>query len=263
MAQLPTSQERSCAKLPKSGAKLHAGTVSHRRAIRWWIQHYKGFTYLMSAAGPLSVYHPNHIFTGCGWDAQSASLLFKQEAPRTILLLGLGGATAARQYRHLFPQARITAIEADSTIIAAARSHFDLDSLDLEVICDRAEAYLERSRRSFDAIIDDAWPVSPNEPRAARDDPDWGRRVLARLQGRGVLSVNVYARHQCARDHARLLNRLRRLFPAVREVGLPGRLTTVLVAGSTLSDGRRARAGIPSTPADCRHALSALTYRTR
>lgn len=263
MAKLPTSQERSRAELSVPIVALRPSMVTVSPARCWWIQQHDSYTYLMSAAGPLSVYHPNQVFTGCGWDAQSASLLFKHEVPRTILLLGLGGGTAARQCRHLFPQARITAIEANPMIIEAARSHFHLDRLDLQVICDRAEDYLKHARQTFDAIIDDAWPVSPDESRSAWIDLDWVRRVLPRLRVRGVVAINTYARHHFARDYLRLLAHLRSCFPVVREVALPNRITTVLVAGSALQNGKQVRAVIPSTPADCHHALSALSYQTR
>jgi predicted O-methyltransferase YrrM len=238
-----------------------ASTCDSRHA--WWVHRQRRTTYLMSAVGVLSQYQPDRVFTSCGWDAQSASLLFKPMAPTSILLLGMGGGTAARQCRHLFPSARITAIESDRSIVAVARRHFDIDRLGLEVICCRAEDFLTRSRQVFDAIIDDAWPVSPGQRRAALDAEDWGRRVLSRLHRDGVLAVNLYSREQCATDHARLVVRLSELFSVVREVGLPGRLTTVLVAGSALHDGRGARAAIPAAAMqEARHALSALSYRT-
>ncbi len=216
----------------------------------------------MSQAGPFSVHHPTQVFTGRGWDAQTASLLFLPKAPSSILLLGLGGATAARQCRHLFPAARITAVESDSEIISTARQLFGLDNLRLNVVCDRAESYLARSQSRFDAIIDDAWPTTLLASRSAVDDINWVSRLIHMLKPQGAAAVNILSHGQDDGVYRRVLERMRRMGLCVREVGLPGRLTTVLVAGSNLLDGHHARGRIAFLPSGSYKALSVLSYRS-
>lgn len=55
--------------------------------------------YLDAPEGTFSYYHPREIFTGFSWDALSASPLLARRRVESILILGLGGGTAARQCR--------------------------------------------------------------------------------------------------------------------------------------------------------------------
>lgn len=229
----------------------------------WWIERAGDAVSLMTSLGAFSVYLPAHVFTGRGWDAQSASLLLLPSAPARILLLGLGGGTVARQCRHLFPRARIVAVEIDGEIVKLARRHFQLGESDIDVVHDSAEAFVRSSRQSFDAILDDAWPMTVAGPRQALADPSWPSRCMRRLTPGGLLGVNAYASAASRQAHRSLLRRLRQTFDDTREVRVPGRLTTVLVGGQGLRDGTKVRLAIRCLPAAERAHLESLSYRTR
>lgn len=228
---------------------------------RWWVKESGGKLYLVSRAGLLSVYDPHAVFTGRSWDAQSASVLFATTPPRSILLLGLGGGTVARQCRYMFPAANITAVEADKDIITLARRAFGVRDLGVRVIWDRAEEFLVRTRQRFDVIIEDAWPMGPGQARIRSDDDAWETRLERRLTDRGVLAVNVHSRGHRSRSYFEVLRRLRTRFAVVREVGLPGRLTTVLAAASNMRSGLEARGALGQLPLDARDAMRKMSFR--
>lgn len=204
----------------------------------WWIDRSGGVVQLMTRMGAFSVHDPSHLFTGRGWDAQSVCLLLGRAAPRDLLLLGLGGATAGRQCRALFPDAKIVGVEVDARIIAVAQREFNVGASGITIVHDSAENFLRRGRRRFDAIVDDAWPLAAPRPRAALDDPGWIERCRSRLRSGGLLAVNLYAREALPKDHRHVVRGLREVFAHVREVRVPGRLTTVVVGGDDLRDGR-------------------------
>ena len=140
-----------------------------------------------------SFYEPGRAATGSVWDALAAPLLWLPPAKRrSVLILGLGGGSAARLVRSVAPRARIVGVERSAEVIRAARRWFDLDALGVEVVRDDARRFLQRSRRRFDVVIEDVF-VGP-----ARDvhKPEWmldGGLVSAsrRLRRGGLLVSNT------------------------------------------------------------------------
>ena len=89
------------------------------------------------------------LTTGSVWDALAAPLLLLPPARRRrVLLLGLGGGSAARLVRALAPRARIVGVELDREVLRAARRHFDLDALGVEVVNADAREYPRASTRA-------------------------------------------------------------------------------------------------------------------
>jgi spermidine synthase len=126
------------------------------------------------------------------------------------LLLGLGGGSAARVVRAVAPCARIVGVEIDPAVVRAARRWFELDALGVEIVIDDAAAYLARTRRRFDAVLED---VFMGEARRLRKPPgfplpalDHVRRVL---RAGGVAVSNTL--DESAAVRAALVARFRRL----------------------------------------------------
>jgi spermidine synthase len=140
-----------------------------------------------------SWWKPGRTTTGSVWDALAAPLLLlPPERRRSLLVLGLGGGSAARVLRSLAPSARIVGVERDASVLRAARRGFGLDELGVEVVEADARDYLAGLRRRFDLIVED---VFVGRDRGVRK-PDWlGAAVLGRLAGRlapgGVLVSNA------------------------------------------------------------------------
>lgn len=227
----------------------------------WWLEQADGVTLLMTALGAFSVFHPKHVFTGRGWDAQVAASFFRAQPPTDVLLLGLGGGTVARQYRTLYPHARIVAVELDGGVVEVARHRFKVDQLGIEIVRGRAENYIARGSSKFDVIVDDAWPFVQPERRSAYVDPLWPHRLKRRLRVGGMLAINAYAA-RIDRATAQLASRLKVACRCTREVGLVGRLTTVLAAGDALRDGRQARGTVRALAARAGYQLAALRFRS-
>jgi spermidine synthase len=105
-----------------------------------------------------STWEPGRETTGSVWDGIAAGLLaLPPLRRRSVLLLGLGGGSAARVVRALAPRARIVGVEIDPTVVRLARRWFDLDALGVEVVTDDAARYLRRTRARFDAVLEDVF----------------------------------------------------------------------------------------------------------
>ena len=94
--------------------------------------------------------------------AMMGFLLFRssaQEPACDIALIGLGGGSLAKFiYRHL-PHGRITALEIDPAVVAAAREHFLLpgDDARLKVITGDGAAYVQAHPESCDVLLVDGF----------------------------------------------------------------------------------------------------------
>jgi spermidine synthase len=228
----------------------------------WWLEQSDGATLLMTDLGAFSIYHPTHVFTGRGWDAQVAITYFLASTPRDILLLGLGGGTAARQFRTLYPRARIVAVEIDASVVDVAKRSFDLLASDVEVVCASAETYVAKSTRRFDVIIDDAWPFGCQAARSASVDTEWPEKLRRRLRHDGVVGINLYSASRDAATRSTVIARLKEVWSCIREAGFSGRLTTVLAAGEALSNGHQARRAMQAAVPFAHECWTDLRFRS-
>jgi len=182
--------------------------------------------------------------TGSVWDALAAPLLALPPARRrSVLILGLGAGSAARVVRAIAPAARIVGVELDPRVVAAARRHFALDALDVEVVCDDALRFLARERRRFDLVIEDvfigrsralhkpAWLPAPGLELAAR-----------RLAAGGILVCNAI-------DEARAASSaLAQLRPHRLSLRYADYDNCIVAASTRRLDARRLRALIAADP---------------
>lgn|GEM_PF-628419 len=204
-----------------------------------------------------SFYRPGSALTGSVWDALAAPLLaLPAERAPSLLLLGLGGGSAARVARALAPAARIVGVEIDPEVVALARRHFELDALGVEVVVADASAYLAQARERFDAVLDD---VFVGAGRAVRK-PAWLLErglaaAAARVAPGGLLASN-------ALDEApAVARRLAAHFPRVVAIGIEGYDNRVLVGGSAGLGARALRAAVARSPV-LAPTLRALSFRT-
>jgi spermidine synthase len=204
-----------------------------------------------------SWYAPGSPPTGSVWDALAAPLLLLPPARRrSLLVLGLGGGSAARLARRLAPRAAIVGVERDPEVVAAARRWFDLDALGIEVVVADAEAYLRRSRRRFDAILED---VFVGRGRGAHK-PEWlpepGLALAkARLAPGGLLVSNAI-------DEADAVARtLRALRPALLQIEVEDYDNRILIGAPRSATARLLRAAVSAHPL-LGGAASRLCFRT-
>ena len=204
-----------------------------------------------------SYWEPGRVATGSVWDAVAAPILALPPARRrSVLLLGLGGASAARLARVLAPRARVVGVEIDPEVVRLARRWFDLDELGLDVVTEDAREYLARVRRRFDVILEDVFVGSG---RAVRK-PDWlpepGLALAARRLTRGGVLVSN------ALDEAPAVSRsLARRFPRVLQIEVEGYDNRVLVGGPAVLSARHLRAAVSASHV-LRPTLPRLSFRT-
>jgi spermidine synthase len=203
-----------------------------------------------------SWWRPGRCATGSVWDALAVPLLaLPVRRRRAVLLLGLGGGSAARLLRRLAPSARIVGVEIDREVVRAARRWFGLDALGVEVVRADALQFLARERRRFDLILDDVFVGTGEAVAKPAWLPEPGLALAAlRLARGGLLATNQLDRVGLA---ARALARVTRSQVEIRIAGFDNR---VLVGGPDL-DARRLRAAASRTP-ELAPALRRLSFRT-
>jgi SAM-dependent methyltransferase len=191
-----------------------------------------------------SWYAPGQASTGSVWDALVAPLLWLPRARRrSVLILGLGGGSAARLVRAIAPRARIVGVERDAAVLRASRRWFDLDRLGVEVVEDDAQRYLRRSRRRFDAVLDDVFVGRGRRVRKPEWLPRPGLELAARRVGHGGLLVSN------ALDEAgAVIRAMREIYPSSLRIELDGFDNRVIVGGPATLEARGLRAAAAREP---------------
>jgi len=140
-----------------------------------------------------STLRAGQVSTGSVWDAIVApALALAPGSLRSALILGLGAGSAARLLRALAPGAHIVGVEQDARVIAAARRHFDLDALGLELVVTDALSALRRDRRRFDVVIEDVFVGTSQHLRKPEGFPAPGLMLAwRRVALGGVLISNT------------------------------------------------------------------------
>ena len=170
--------------------------------------------------------------------AMMAFLLFAP-APHELLMIGLGGGSIARFAHARLPRTRVTVVEINPEVVAAARSFFGLppDEGRVKVLVADGAAYVPASPAAYDVLLLDAF----EDGRSVRQLATQGFYDACRdaLRPDGILVVNFIA------DEPRFgayLARLERAFggkvlclPAEDRVnmivlGFRGRATRIAVA---------------------------------
>lgn len=214
---------------------------------------------LRAPEGTFSYFHPERLFTGFSWDSQTGSLLLPSRPVRSVLLLGLGGGTVARQCRALFPRAEITGVELDARVVETAYEHFGLAASRVRAVVAPGEEYLRRTRRRFDAVLDDMWPAAPG-PKPIFRERALAALVASRLSEGGVYAVNVYGAPAAAPEWREAAARLAPHFATLREVRPARGQTTVVAAGQNLLSAAAARARLAALPGEFAAGLGHLTF---
>jgi spermidine synthase len=139
----------------------------------------------------MSTWHPSRLLTGYGWDAITAASLLGPRPPRTLLLLGLGGATVLRQLLHLLPDLEVTAVDLDPRALEEAPRNLGAAAGRVQMINADAYAWTEHCPRQFDIVIDDIYAQGTED--VFRPVP-FNSQLVSRLQPRlhpdGLLVAN-------------------------------------------------------------------------
>ena len=204
-----------------------------------------------------SFYQPGSAVTGSVWDAIVAPLLaLPARRRRRLLMLGLGGGSAARIARAIAPSCHIVGVEFDAAVVSAAREHLDLDSLDVEVVVGDALGFLREDARHYDAIFEDVFVGRGDDVHKPGWLPEPGLGLAKkRLAPGGILVSNTLD------ESPVVCHALRAMFPDVVSIDVEDYDNRILAAGRKLGSAAALRKAIASD-ATLRETLPRLKLRT-
>ena len=104
-------------------------------------------------------------------------------APRSALLLGLGGGAMTRHLAHYLPAVAVTVVDRDPEVIAIARRYFRFEHA---VIKADAREFVKAARHAFDVVMVDLYDAAG----AISFAPRFWRDCRAALRPGGAIAVN-------------------------------------------------------------------------
>ncbi len=140
-----------------------------------------------------------------------ASLLLRDDSrfPRKVLLIGLGAASLTKFLYRNCPLAKLTVVEIEPRVVAAARQFFKLpdDPLRLNVVIADGAQFIAEHNKSYDLILVDGFDEDARP--GALDTLPFYQMCRARLNNNGIMAVNLLGR---SRGFAASLERIRSSF---------------------------------------------------
>ncbi len=140
--------------------------------------------------------------------AMMAFLLFRRE-PSDIALIGLGGGSIAKYIHRHLPQSRLTALEINPEVVAAARAYFMLppDDERLSVITGDGAAFVHENPDSQDVLLVDGFDAKRIVDALA--SAEFYRACKDMLRPGGVAVFNLWGSDEY---YPRYFDRLSRAF---------------------------------------------------
>lgn len=125
-----------------------------------------------------------------------ASLLLRPDPawPRRALLIGLGAASLTKFLHRYRPDARLTVVEIEPAVVAAARQHFRLPDEDqrFQVVIGDGADFVAGSRQKFDLIMVDGFDDKART--GMLDSAPFYANCSALLSDDGLLVTNLLSR---------------------------------------------------------------------
>lgn len=121
------------------------------------------------------------------------SFMLFEPAPRDILMVGLGGGSIARFVHARLPMTRMTVVEINPRVLAAARAHFGLPEENERLVVEIADgaAYVPAHRGCADVLLLDAFEDGVSVKALATQA--FYDACRAALRPGGILVVNFIA----------------------------------------------------------------------
>ena len=166
-----------------------------------------------------------------------ASLLLREESrfPRKVLLIGLGAASLTKFLYRNYPLAKLTVVEIEPAVVAAARQFFKLpdDPLRLNLVIGDGVEFVMSNDKTWDLILVDGFD---SEARAGGlDTLPFYQAAQARLSDNGIMAVNLLGR---SKGYKASVERIQTAFDG-RALAFPscdsGNTIAFAAAGDTIS----------------------------
>ena len=131
-----------------------------------------------------------------------ASLLLREESrfPRKVLLIGLGAASLTKFLYRNYPLAKLTVVEIEPDVVAAARQFFKLpeDPQRLKILIGDGVEFVMSSDKTWDLILVDGFDA--NARAGALDTLTFYLAAQSRLSSNGIMAVNLLGRSRGFKD---------------------------------------------------------------
>ncbi len=176
-----------------------------------------------------SVYVPNTIRLGGYWDLFLITpYLTNENAPRSLLVVGLAAGTITKQFAQVYPEIKMDGIEIDPAIVRVGREWFDMNEKNLNVIVDDGRAALRKYNSRYDVIIVDAYrqPYVPFHLATVEYYKELGQH----LTERGVIAINAARTPNDARLVNALAATMHQIFPTILLMDYPNDTNTIVLA---------------------------------
>lgn len=137
--------------------------------------------------------------------------------PKRILLIGLGAGSLTKFCYWKLPQARVTTVEIDESVWAAASFHFKLppEDIRLSIVIDDGVDFINKKGPGYDYILIDGYDEDAKV--GLLDSLPFYQACWARLNEGGVLATNLFGR---SKKYGPPLKRLAEAFEG-RSLALP------------------------------------------
>jgi len=138
---------------------------------------------------------------------------------KKVLVLGVAGGTVIHMVHTLFPEAEITGVEIDATMIGIGKKYFSLDTIhSLHIVCEDAKVFVvaeEKKGHSYDLVIMDMF-FGRVIPAFILEDPFLGN-VKKIVRENGCLVINYLRELEYQKRSDTFMMRLQSHFPVVRD----------------------------------------------
>jgi spermidine synthase len=157
--------------------------------------------------------------------------------PRKVLIIGLGAASITKFLYRNFPLSKLTVVEIEPRVVAAARQFFKLpdDPKRLNIVIADGAQFIAENDKTYDLILLDGF--DENARPGELDSLPFYQMCRARLNDNGILAVNLLGR---SRGYAASLQRLRDAFDT-RALAFPscesGNVIALAATGSHIRTG--------------------------
>ncbi len=183
-----------------------------------------------------------------------ASLLLRDASnfPRKVLLIGLGAASLTKFLYRNYPLAKLTVVEIEANVVAAARHFFKLpnDPLRLNIVIADGVEYMANSDKTWDLIMVDGFDADARA--GGLDTLPFYQAARAHLSDNGILAVNLLGR---SRGFEESVERIRKAFEG-RALAFPS-----CDSGNTIAFAASGEA-VNLSLADLKEQASALKEKT-
>lgn len=190
--------------------KSHSIDISEKNGVRFlhfgshWVQ------------GAMRIKRPFDLELAYAQDMMAGLLLRTKSIdsvttswPRNVLQIGLGAGSLVKWCHHYLPKTKVTAVEINPGVYAAARQFFNLPSGDdrLEIVIADGVEYLQNADQSWDLILLDGYDADGRP--GALDSEAFYTLCRDRLSPDGLLATNLLG---LARTYEQSLARIANAF---------------------------------------------------